>query len=115
MYSLPKNMAVVIEAEPYGEESKLIGVGRYHTDPATNYAETAFVIRDDWQGASLGTSLLHHLIDIARDAARARVAFDAIEVLAKSTVFSSVRRREDEGGGGAERGESARHRSDDFN
>jgi len=36
-------------------------------------------------------------------------------VLAKSTVFSSVRRREDEGGGRAERGERARHRSDDFN
>ena len=56
-----------------------------------------------------------NLIDIDRDAARARVAFDAIEVLAKSTVFSSVRRREDEGGGRAERGERARHRSDDFN
>jgi len=61
-----QNMAVVIEAEPDDEESKLVGVGRYHTDPATNYAEAAFVIRDGWQGVGLGTALLHHLIDIAR-------------------------------------------------
>jgi GNAT superfamily N-acetyltransferase len=62
-----QNMAVVIEAEPEGGESEIIGVGRYHTDPATNYAETAFVILDAWQGHSLGTMLLDHLIQIARE------------------------------------------------
>jgi acyl-CoA hydrolase/GNAT superfamily N-acetyltransferase len=62
-----QNMAVVIEAEPDEKESAIVGVGRYHTDPATNYAETAFVILDDWQGHGLGTTLLQHVIDIARE------------------------------------------------
>jgi len=62
-----QHMAVVIETEPDAEESQIIGVGRYHTDPASNYAETAFVILDEWQGHGLGTMLLQHLIEIARE------------------------------------------------
>jgi acyl-CoA hydrolase/GNAT superfamily N-acetyltransferase len=82
-----KNMAVVIEAEPDDEESKLIGVGRYHTDPATNYAETAFVIRDDWQGHGLGTTLLQHVIDIARENG---VAGFTAEVLGENRAMRHV-------------------------
>jgi acyl-CoA hydrolase/RimJ/RimL family protein N-acetyltransferase len=82
-----QNMAVVIETEPGDEESKLVGVGRYHTDPATHYAETAFVIRDDWQGAGLGTALLRHLIDIARENS---VAGFTAEVLAENSAMQHV-------------------------
>ena len=46
--------------------TELIGVARYHTDPATNYVDVAFVIRDDWQRQGLGGQLLNHLIEIAR-------------------------------------------------
>jgi GNAT superfamily N-acetyltransferase len=82
-----QNMAVVIEAEPDGEESKIVGVGRYHTDPATNYAETAFLIRDDWQGFGLRTILLRHLIDIARENG---VAGFTAEVLVENRAMRHV-------------------------
>jgi len=81
------NMAVVIEAEFEGKESRLIGVGRYHTDPATNYAEAAFLVRDDWQGYGLGTALVHHLIDIARENG---VAGFTAEVLAENRGMRHV-------------------------
>jgi acyl-CoA hydrolase/GNAT superfamily N-acetyltransferase len=60
-----KNVAIVIEMQPEASEPELLGVGRYHMDPATGYAEVAFVIRDDWQGQGLGTALLTHLVNIA--------------------------------------------------
>lgn len=82
-----KNMAIVIEAAPDDEESKIVGVGRYHTDPATNYAETAFVVRDDWQGHGLGTILLKHVIDIARENG---VAGFTAEVLVENRAMRHV-------------------------
>ena len=80
-------MAVVIESQLEGEESQLLGMGSYHTDPATSYAETAFLIRDDWQGRGLGTALLLHLIDIAR---KNGIAGFTAEILADNRTMRHV-------------------------
>ncbi len=61
------NVAIVAEALEEEKESELIGVGRYHTDRATRFAEVALVARDDWQGQGMGTALFAHLIDIAQE------------------------------------------------
>lgn len=82
-----QHMAVVVESKPAGEESQLVGMGSYHADPATNYAETAFLIRDDWQGRGLGTELLRHLIDIARQNG---IAGFTAEILAGSQAMRHV-------------------------
>jgi acyl-CoA hydrolase/GNAT superfamily N-acetyltransferase len=47
------------------EREQIIAVARYERDPATNLAECAFAVRDQWQGHGLGTFLLQYLIRIA--------------------------------------------------
>lgn len=61
------NMALVLETKVERREPEIVGIARYHVDRATNFAEVAFVVRDDWQGRGLGTLLLQHLMHIARD------------------------------------------------
>lgn len=60
------NVAIVVETQPQQSEPELIGVARYHNDRSTNFAEIAFLIRDDWQRHGVGTELIKHLIDIAK-------------------------------------------------
>jgi GNAT superfamily N-acetyltransferase len=48
-----------------GEREQLIAVARYEREPATNPAECAFAVQDQWQGHGLGTFLLQYLIRIA--------------------------------------------------
>jgi GNAT superfamily N-acetyltransferase len=45
---------------------RLVGVARYDVDPATHFAECAFVVHDELQGQGLGSRLLLRLIEIAR-------------------------------------------------
>jgi acyl-CoA hydrolase/RimJ/RimL family protein N-acetyltransferase len=45
---------------------KMVGVGSYHLNPATNRAEIAFLVADDWQGKGIGTFLMQYLVKIAK-------------------------------------------------
>ena len=47
------------------DREQIIAVARYERDPATNLAECAFAVQDQWQGRGLGTFLLQYLIRIA--------------------------------------------------
>ncbi len=49
-----------------GKAEEMAGLGQYNLDPATNEAETSFMVRDDWQGKGLGSKLLKTIIAIAR-------------------------------------------------
>jgi RimJ/RimL family protein N-acetyltransferase len=69
------NVALVVETQPEDREPEIVAVGRYARVPATDHADVAFVMRDEWQRRGIGSALLRMLVDIARD--RGVAAFDA--------------------------------------
>lgn len=58
------DMAMVVLTDS-SEDAELIGIGHYSSDPQTDMADSAYLVRDDWQGKGIGTILLSTLIDIA--------------------------------------------------
>jgi GNAT superfamily N-acetyltransferase len=56
-----------------------VAMARYDVDPATQLADIAFVVRDEWQGRGLGTLLMRRMTEIGR--ARGLAGFTA-DVLA---------------------------------
>lgn len=56
-------LAAVIEEN---HQDRIIGVSRYATGTARNQCECAVVVADDWQHKGLGTALMRHLIETAR-------------------------------------------------
>jgi len=61
-----EEMAIVgLIGEPGDEE--MVAIGRFKLDPSDNYAEVAFLVRDDFQNRGIGTHLMKKLIEIARE------------------------------------------------
>jgi acyl-CoA hydrolase/GNAT superfamily N-acetyltransferase len=80
------SLALVATVEE-GERSVLIAIGRYHVDPATNYAECAFLVRDDWQNKGIGRYLVTRLAEVAR---RRGISGLSAEVLAENRRMMHV-------------------------
>ena len=81
------NTLALVATVKEGERDVIIAVGRYSRDAATNYADCAFIVRDDWQDKGVGRYLIERLIEVARG--RGIVGFTA-DVLVENTRMMHV-------------------------
>ena len=81
-----KDVAIVgTLPEAHGDD--IVAVGRYYLDERTNFAEVAFVIRDEWQHKGLGTFMFKHLITLAKASG---IAGFTAEVLRDNKAMQSI-------------------------
>ncbi|MBI5481555.1 MAG: GNAT family N-acetyltransferase [Deltaproteobacteria bacterium] len=71
--------------EAFGED--IVAIGRYYLNEKTNYAEVAFVVRDDWQNHGIGTFLLRQLTTLAK---RNGISGFTAEVLRENRAMQTV-------------------------
>ena len=63
----PDSMALVATV-PSGNREKQIGVARYARERATNSADVAIVVADEWHGQGIGNELLRRVLAVAQSA-----------------------------------------------
>ncbi len=60
------DMSLVVLTDK-SETAELIGIAHYRKDLRTNFADSAYLVRDDWQGKGIGTALFNALADAAME------------------------------------------------
>jgi RimJ/RimL family protein N-acetyltransferase len=61
-----QSLALVAEVDT-GEATELAAMARYDLDPATGFADVAFVVVDAFQGEGIGTEIFRRLAELARE------------------------------------------------
>ncbi|HKQ46641.1 MAG TPA: GNAT family N-acetyltransferase [Phycisphaerae bacterium] len=61
------DMALVVLTSESDEDADMIGIAHYSKNLHTNFADAAFLVRDDWQGKGVGTALMNGLVAVARE------------------------------------------------
>lgn len=72
------DMAFVV-ATSVRDDAEIVAVAHYRNDPHTNFADAAFLVRDDWQGKGVGTALLNALVEVARENGIAGFVADVLQ------------------------------------
>ena len=57
------DMALVVLSSATEEDARMLAIAHYLKNPRTNLAETAFLVRDDWQGKGIGGKLMGALTE----------------------------------------------------
>jgi len=59
------DMALVVLRDA-SDAAPMLAIAHYRNQPQVNFAEAAFLVRDDWQGKGIGTALMNALVEMAR-------------------------------------------------
>lgn len=60
------DMAIAVLTNSSDEEAQMLGIAHYLKDPRSNFAEVAFLVRDDWHSRGVGTALVTAMVEVAR-------------------------------------------------
>ena len=78
------DLALVLEYNDGAHESEIVALAQYFRDPASNFAEVAFIVGDEWQGRGLGKELF---VALAATAEQHGIRGFTAEVLVGNTAM----------------------------
>jgi acyl-CoA hydrolase/ribosomal protein S18 acetylase RimI-like enzyme len=81
------DMALVALTSSSEEDAEMLAIAHYLKDPRSNFAEAAFLVRDDWHGRGIGTELMRTMVEAARQQG---IAGFTAEVLADNESMMRV-------------------------
>ncbi|MFH1513865.1 MAG: GNAT family N-acetyltransferase [bacterium] len=85
-----RNELMIVGTVPEAHGENILACGGYYLEPKSNRAEVAFIVDDKWHNRGIGTFLLNHLIQIARNDGIAGFTAEVLqENLAMQSVFNN--------------------------